>query len=130
MENINLFIYFGLRHISQIQKKLKLEKIIYLFILDLGEFSKIKKVTSWKILIYLFILYLEEFSNGADIPNLRMYGSLDFIMTDTEVGNQPVLIHQPPNHKAVLSTNHAPGFGTLACNDRAKYRAEVGLSHI
>ena len=83
--------------------------------MDLGEFSKIKKVTSWKNLINLFILYLEEFSNGADIPNLRMYGSLDFIMTDTDAQNQVVFIQKPPNHKAVLSTNHAPGFGTLAC---------------
>ena len=55
MENINLFIYFVLRHISQIQKKLKLEKIIYLFILDLGEFSKIEKVKVGKYLFnYLY----------------------------------------------------------------------------
>ena len=43
-----------------------------------------------------------------------MYGSLDFIMTDTEAENPAALILKPPNHKAVLSTNHAPGFGTFA----------------
>ena len=58
MENIDLFLYFVFRHSSQIQKKLKLEKIIYLFILDLGEFSKIQKVSSWKISIYLFIYFV------------------------------------------------------------------------
>ena len=44
MENINLFLYFGLRHISQIQKKLKLENIELFIYFGLVNFSKIEKV--------------------------------------------------------------------------------------
>ena len=46
MENINLFIYFGLRHISQIQqfqKKLKLENINLFIYFVLRHISQIQQ---------------------------------------------------------------------------------------
>ena len=59
--------------------------------------------------MYLFILRRKP--TGTNIPNLKMYGFLNFIMTDTDAENLVVLIQQPTNHKAaVLSTNHTQGF--------------------